>query len=69
MYIFLTQMEQSIAKRSQTQSALGGGPNEGGGLGLHSKFLGLVYGCNFFLCNSFRNPKNKNVSINIFHDF
>jgi hypothetical protein len=34
-------MEQSIAKRSQTQPTLGRGKE--GGLGLHSKFLGLVY--------------------------
>ncbi len=38
-------MEQSIAKRSQTQPALG----EGGGFRVALKIVGLVYGCNFFV--------------------
>jgi hypothetical protein len=60
VYIFDTNGAIHCKKEWNTTSLRGGE---------HSKFLGLVYGCNFFVCNSFRNPTNKNAFINILHDF
>lgn len=67
VYIFGTNGAIHCKKEPNTTNL---GEREGGGFRVALKIprVGLFMVATF-LCNSFRNPRNKIVSINIFHDF